>query len=288
MIDLINVAVSTGAVIYGSISGGKDGQAMANVIEPLFKNHIEGYIHADLGRMEWEESLPQCNKIAYKFAKPLHVIRRSDGLDLLSYIERRKNKLKGTGKPFWPSSSQRYCTSDTKRGPINKFFRNCPHNFIISAEGIRAAESDARKIKSPLTIRKEITSTFYRGMTVEQAIINYRDDKRLALTWYPIFNYSTSDVWNTEGLTALHLTLARDIYKKTGKVPDWWTFHPAYAYGNDRVSCKICVLGSKNDKENGIRHGQKLATVLAEWEKETNFSYTKSFSISEHLKKEQA
>jgi 3'-phosphoadenosine 5'-phosphosulfate sulfotransferase (PAPS reductase)/FAD synthetase len=71
----------------------------------------------------------------------------------------------------------------------------------ISCEGIRAGESDARKKKNPLVIRAKITSSYYKGMTVEEAIANFRPGKRLAITWFPIFNFTLEDVWNTKGQT---------------------------------------------------------------------------------------
>jgi 3'-phosphoadenosine 5'-phosphosulfate sulfotransferase (PAPS reductase)/FAD synthetase len=52
-------------------------------------------------------------------------------------------QLRGTGKPFWANAKIRYCTSDLKRGPIDKFYRDY-HGVIISAEDIRAQESSAR------------------------------------------------------------------------------------------------------------------------------------------------
>src|SRR5438309_611837 len=104
---LINQAIEKGAKLYGSISGGKDGQAM---VKSLFDNGIalEGLIHADLGRIEWPESLPMCRKSAAEFKLPLHIVTRTDGRDMVDHWKHRLNKLKGTGKPFWSSSSNRY------------------------------------------------------------------------------------------------------------------------------------------------------------------------------------
>src|SRR5687767_8297808 len=123
MIDQINIAISKGAKLYASISGGKDGQAMVKTLINWDYN-IEGLIHADLGRIEWIESMTMCERLHHEFNIALHVIRRSDNRDLLDHWDNRLQKLTGSGKPFWSSSSNRYCTSDLKRDPINKFFRN--------------------------------------------------------------------------------------------------------------------------------------------------------------------
>ena len=196
-------AINNGAVLYGSLSGGKDGQAMVNV---LIKSglKIEGLVHADLGSMEWPESMGMCKRQSVRYNIPLHVVTRHDGYGLFEHIRRRMEKLTGTGKPFWPSSTTRYCTSDTKREPINKFLRNCGHDFIISCEGIRAEESAGRARKDPIAIRVGMTSTYYDGMSVGEAIAALKPGKRLALTWYPIFEYTLPMVWATEAMTPDH------------------------------------------------------------------------------------
>ena len=56
MNDIINKAIAKGAKIYGSISGGKDGQAMINSLMTWGYN-ITGLVHADLGRVEWPQSM---------------------------------------------------------------------------------------------------------------------------------------------------------------------------------------------------------------------------------------
>lgn len=278
MKEVIDIAIRKGAKIFASISGGKDGQAMSRV---LINNNIkiEAFIHADLGRTEWPQSMGMCQKIADEHSRPLIVVTRADGLDMLSYWERRMKALKGTGKPFWSSAKQRYCTSDLKRGPINNFFRNCGSDFIISAEGIRALESKARAKKQPLSIRMNISSAYYKGMTVEQAINAYKPGKRLALNWYPIFNYTTEEVWQTEGMTNEKLSEARRFYTSNYTVPSWWPFHPAYAMGNERVSCMLCVLGSLNDLQNGAYHNSSLLNEMIKLEEEGNATFKNGWSL---------
>lgn len=282
MLNLIQNAINKGAKLYGSISGGKDGQAMAKSLH-AWGFELAGLIHADLGRTEWKESLPMCEKLAEELGVKLSIVRRRDGLDMLDIWQRRMRQLQGTGKPFWSSSANRYCTSDLKRDPINVFFRNCGDDFIISCEGIRAGESSARAAKQPLTIREKISSSFYKGMTVEEAIANYTPGKRLALTWFPIFNFSTNDVWNTYGMTQDDLNTARLIYKTTNVVPEFWPFHPAYVYGNERVSCVFCVLGSQNDLKVGACHAPALLQTLIEMEEESGATFTKSWSLKNLL-----
>jgi len=280
MIDLIQTAVAKGAKIYSSISGGKDGQAMTVSLAKWGFN-IEALVHADLGRIEWKESLQHCQDMAFSYGIPLEVVKRKDKRDMVDHWKNRMFKLLGTGKPFWSSKAQRYCTADMKRDPINRFFNSTKNNFIISCEGIRADESCDRAKKQPLSMRPKMCSTYYRGMTVEEAIANYNPKKKLVLTWFPIFNFTTADVWNsvigTEGEN--HLKFAREEYQSTGVVPSWWPFHPAYVYGNERVSCMFCVLGSLNDLKNGAKHNPELLDELIEMERQSGFTFKQNFSL---------
>lgn len=283
MLDTIKIAVSKGAKIFASISGGKDGQAMVKVLASHFT--ITGLVHAELGRIEWAESLDNCKASAQEFGLPLHVITRADGRDMVDHWKNRMYKLAGQGKPFWSSSAARYCTSDLKRDPINRFFNNCGHDFIISCEGIRAGESAARAKKSPLEIRAKLTSSYYDGMTVQEAINAYRPGKKLVLTYYPIFNFTTEDVWATYRMSTTSLQDARETYKTTGVVPSWWPFHPAYVFGNERVSCKFCVLACMGDLKTGAAHDERgvLAELIA-MEEESGFTFRKDFSLKQLIK----
>lgn len=280
MTHLIDTAIKLDAAIYGSISGGKDGQAM---VRTLVRNGIplDGLLHCDLGRSEWPQSMSMCESQASEYVQPLHVLRRADGLDLLAYMQRRLEKLRGTGKPFWPSSAARYCTSDLKRGPSDAFFRTCGTNLIISAEGIRAQESRARAKKSPLTIRPSVTSSFYAGMSAEQALAAYRPDKRLVLNWYPVFNMSIVEVWASYDMTLDHLYESRQLYKHHREIASWWAFHPAYAMGNERVSCMLCILGCLGDLQNGARENTVLLDQMIEMEDAGGATFRDKFSLRE-------
>ncbi len=266
-----------------SISGGKDSQAMLAWMSYAEYN-LHSIIHCDLGKVEWPESLPHCHKIAKDyFNMPLIILKRKDGLGLLEYWQRRMNLLKGTGKPFWSSSKARYCTSDLKRMPSDTYFRTLPTDkIIVSCEGIRGDESPARAKKESLSIRKGITSTYYNDMTVEQAIANFKPGKRLALSWYPIFSQNTEEVYNICGHDMEDLELARGWYRSTGAVPNTWKMHPAYVYGNNRVSCRYCILGDRNDLETAKREDKDgLLDEMISMEKESGCTIKNKFSLTQ-------
>lgn len=277
-IELINQAIQKGAKLYSSVSGGKDGQAMTAALISRGMN-IEGLIHADLGSIEWADSLPMCQMLADKYNIPLHIVTRHDGLGMVEYWAKRMQTLEGKNTPFWSSSKSRYCTSDLKRAPIDKFLNSTGHKLIISCEGLRADESAARSKKQPLSIRHN-SSTFYKGMTVEEAITNYRPDKKLILTYYPIFNFSTGDVWETFGMNIQNLQEAKNHYQTYNTVPAWWPFHPAYVYGNERVSCMFCVLGSLNDLKTAAKHNPALLDELIGMEQASGFTFKNKFSLT--------
>lgn len=274
----IKQAIDKGAVIALSLSGGKDGQAMAMAVmtylqENNCKNEVIA-VHSDLGKVEWEESLPQCEFIANWHNIKLHVVRYPGGL--MARMRARLNTLAGKNIPFWPSSEGRYCTSDTKRNPINKLFRK--YKFIISAEGLRASESKARAKKQVCSLRTAITSKTYKGL---DDIETLNDKDRLAITWYPIHDWLDDDVWETWGSSTEELNHRRKNYQEGDlqNALEDWMFHPAYVYGNERVSCKLCVLASLNDLKNGVKHGRELAEEYAAMEDESGYTFKNGFSI---------
>ncbi len=248
----ITTAMDEGAALAVSLSGGKDSQAMANALVAWAK--LEGYwgrneifaVHADLGRMEWSGENATAPIVAAQAAAldlELHIVTRTDGRDLLERIKDRREKV-GPDLPFWPSAKTRYCTSDLKREPINKLLRQWTH--IISAEGIRKLESKARANKPCWAPRKRILSK-----------------ARQAHTWHPILDWTEDDVWAALG----------------GRDGD--LVHPAYAMGNERLSCAMCVFGCDGDLVNGARNNPELFDSLLELERDSGWRFTMDRSLEE-------
>ncbi|MCI0731014.1 MAG: phosphoadenosine phosphosulfate reductase family protein [Chloroflexi bacterium] len=317
--DVIRSALAAGATIYVSISAGKDSQALINTITQVAR--LEGWtnaiaaLHMDLKRAEWRESLPHADRIAAENGLPLIVTTRPQG-DLVAEIEDRMRKLQDTGRPFWPSAAQRYCTADQKRGPADVVYRaSAPfwpsaasryctaHNktnqadreyrataagVVISAEGIRAQESPTRAKKQCVHLRKQITAKRLRDMDVAQALANRQAGERVAINWYPLFAWDIEMVWQACGTSSADLARRQEMYREGRRRGDrammlaalaGWPAHPAYVYGNQRLSCALCVLASENDLLNGARHNPALFLRYLQMEQEGGFTFKNGWSL---------
>jgi 3'-phosphoadenosine 5'-phosphosulfate sulfotransferase (PAPS reductase)/FAD synthetase len=178
-------------------------------------------------------------------------------------MEERLVQLEGTGKPFWPSSAQRYCTSDLKRDPINTWLRQFPH--VVSAVGIRAQESTHRR-QAPLWMPNTRLST----------------RTRKALVWHPIHSFRLPDVWEACGVSQEELDERRGLFRMglVAAALKGWRVHPAYVFGNERLSCVLCVMGSQNDLRVGGRHNPGLLREYLEMEERSGCAFKKGCSLS--------
>lgn len=272
----IEAAGQRGAAIVVSISGGKDSQAMLNAVADLHRSR--GWtgpllaLHADLGRIEWQgdasvpgfRSAPEhVEKMAQDAGVPLHIVRRTDGRDMIDHWEARRRKLEGSGSPFWSSSKQRYCTSDMKRDPMDSFCRQ--FSDVVVCEGLRAQESTERAKKRRLEPRTRINNS-----------------KRRALTWRPIFDWSQLQVWRAIGTSWGELRDLRQRWDQGDRsVLRDWPAAPAYVLGNERLSCSMCVLASKSDLTNGARYNPDTWATLARMEAESGFTFRQDISLAQ-------
>ena len=66
-----------------------------------------------------------------------------------------------------------------------------------------------------------------------------------------------------------------------GMVNSAWKYHPAYVYGNKRVSCACCVLACENDLRIGIAHNPHIRNKIALLEQKSGFTFLPKKSIME-------
>lgn len=52
--------------------------------------------------------------------------------------------------------------------------------------------------------------------------------------------------------------------------------HPAYALGNQRLSCMFCIMGSRNDLRNAAKQNPELFARYVEVEKRTGYTMHQS------------
>jgi 3'-phosphoadenosine 5'-phosphosulfate sulfotransferase (PAPS reductase)/FAD synthetase len=297
-----------GAACAVGVSGGKDSQALLITVASWLR--AQGYlgkifaIFADLGRAEWIQTRSFIERLCYSLQVELVVVHRARG-DLLDLIEQRQAALDDTA-PFWPSSAARYCTSGSKRGPIDQHLRL--FRLVLSLEGIRAQESEARAEKEPLTLRASITGKRYRDLSPGHAWMLYQEDcekalryqqlplfdenasegtlsttlPRLAFTWYPLFNWSVEAVWRACGTSSEELQDRRQLYQEgmlrqdatlREQALDGWPAHPAYVFGARRLSCSLCVMGDVTTLRAGAIHQPDYYRMLCWKEIQSGYSF---------------
>jgi len=262
----IDQALKAGFDLVVSISGGKDSDAMTRVLKHMWYGQARGWtgqmllLHSHVGRAEHKITPRYIQRFAEQMALPLHVI---DGVDLVDVMKARKAKLEAQGKavPFWPSAKARYCTSDLKRNPINKFLRHWSgkRGRVICAIGMRAEESASRAKKPVVKTRAGVQTK-----------------TRTVYDWLPIHNFTREDVWHTLGY---ELDELRAIQTQShGLSPEAilksdFRAHPAYALGNDRLSCGLCIFGSLGDLRNGAAQNPEVYREYIQLEIDSGFSF---------------
>lgn len=248
----IDRALSHGAAIAIGVSGGKDSQAAAlATVQYLNRVGHSGpriLIHADLGMVEWSESLPLCEELARYLVLDLVVVRRKAG-GLMERWEQRweSNKRRYANMETmrvvlpWSTPTMRFCTSELKSAPVaSELRRRFPDLPIINVTGIRAQESAARS-KQPIANLDEKLS---------------RPDRPL-LHWRPILRWTTEEVFAAIASTPL-------------------TPHRAYtALGSTRVSCRFCILASQHDLHASIADpaSHDLLRRMAQLEIDSSFAF---------------
>lgn len=176
-------------------------------------------LHADLGRAEWPDTLETVRQVADHCNVPLEVVRQKNDL-VWRFRDRWRRCLQRYANletiqlvPPWSSSSLLFCRSEAKEVTLCKRKKTLSGNLpIVGVIGIRREES-TRRANAPV-------------LHPDNALL--RRNKREGLLWNPIVEWSTQEVFD---------------YHKTHGIP----LHRAYSLGSTRLSCALCVLGSKND-----------------------------------------
>jgi 3'-phosphoadenosine 5'-phosphosulfate sulfotransferase (PAPS reductase)/FAD synthetase len=241
-ISMIDDLIAAGALFVANHSGGKDSQAMLiRLLERVPRAQLV-VVHAALGEVEWEGALELAERQSGEAGLPFIVARSVK--TFFEMVEHRFKVRPGPNSPCWPSAANRQCTSDLKRGPIQREIRRYASargiSTIVSCMGIRAQESPGRAKQIP----------FKRN---ERGCVAGRD----WYEWLPIHDLKREEVFET--------------IRAAVQVPHW-----AYAAGNDRLSCVFCIMGSPRDIANGAKHRPELAAKYREIEQRTGYTMHQS------------
>jgi len=221
-----------GALFVINHSGGKDSQAMYLYLTKELHIPFDQVlvIHADLPGVDWDGTWEHI-KVTVNPRHPLLIVRAQK--TFYEMVEHR-------GK--FPSPKYRQCTSDLKRGPIEKAIRHWIKQYnlsglVVSAMGLRAEESPMRAKKQTLTL-------------------NNRNSKagREWYDWLPIHAWSIEKVFQT--------------IATWGQVP-----HPAYAKGMTRLSCRFCIMSSDKDLKTAAKLAPAAYKELCEMERKIDQTF---------------
>ena len=228
--------INAGALFVLNDSGGKDSQAMRVALTRTIPAAQKLVVHATLGDIEWPGALEHAEAGAVRDNIPFIVAKATK-----TFFEMVDHRFKTRPEsPCWPSSACRQCTSDLKRGPIEREIRRELKRrglkTVVNCVGIRADESNDRA-KLCDWKRSERNSKAGRDWW----------------EWLPIYRYSRSDVFAA--------------ISAAGESPHW-----AYDAGNDRLSCMFCIFGSKNDLRNAAVYSPDLYRQYVLKERETGYT----------------
>ena len=118
-------AIRRGALVSISHSGGKDSQAMTILVSRLVPPGQLLVVHAPLGHIEWPGTMEHIERTIPP-GVPLILAHTASGKSLLQRIEERGR---------FPDARRRFCTSDMKRGPIERELRR----YLKASSPVRRA-----------------------------------------------------------------------------------------------------------------------------------------------------
>ena len=199
--------IDRGALVAISHSGGKDSQCMTILLSRVVPHEQLLVVHAPLGEVEWPGTIEHIQSTIPP-GVPLMLAHTASGKSLLERIEERGR---------FPDSGRRFCTSDLKRGPIERELRRLLKDhpryggLVVSAMGMRASESPARSKLTP----------WRRSDRNSRAGREWYD-------WLPVHGLERAEVFR--------------VIRDAGQSPHW-----AYAAGMSRLSCSFCILASRAD-----------------------------------------
>ena len=225
-----------GALFVVNHSGGKDSQAMTIFLADLIPADQLLIVHAPLERVEWPGTVEHI-ETTIPADVPLIMANIASGKTLLERIEERGQ---------FPDPARRWCTSDFKRGPIEREVRrylkaNPQYNGqIVNCMGMRADESHSRA---------KLSGYGYNAGNSKAG--------RAWYDWLPIHQWTADQVFSS--------------IADAGQNP-----HPVYAEGMSRLSCSFCIMASQADLQTAARLRPKLYAEYVALERRIDHTFSPS------------
>jgi 3'-phosphoadenosine 5'-phosphosulfate sulfotransferase (PAPS reductase)/FAD synthetase len=234
-------------------------------------------VHCDLGRVEWEGTPELAERQVDRYAdiRFFKVARdgtvRKDGKvlgDLVDQVwerheanqEKAKTDPKYANRSPWPTTANRWCTSDQKESQVTKLITSLVDDILVG--GTRKDRKDAwvKEVDGTYT-QRPIRIINVMGMRAEESEKRSQmpewsldesasNGKRTIWNWLAIKDWSEEQVWDR-----IH---AQGI-----------EYHWAYDKGMERLSCCFCVLASPKNWAIALPHNRQLAESYAEMERRT-------------------
>lgn len=182
----VEAMLSRQAVVAIGVSGGKDSDAcalaVARYLDKIGHTGPRLLVHSDLGRIEWKDSLPSCERLAEKLGWELLVVRRGAGDMLARWQGRWANNLKRYADLScvkvilpWSTPSLRFCTSEFKSNLVSGALRKrFPTEEILNVVGVRRQES-ANRAKMPVSQESTLLKRKRAGGLNWNAIVELDD-----------------------------------------------------------------------------------------------------------------
>lgn len=214
-----------GALFVINSSGGKDSQAMTIIMRSLVPLDQLVIVHSHLPEVEWDNSLEHIQ--ANAMGIPVVVCQA-----VKTFIEMVEHR------GMFPDASRRQCTSDLKRGPIEKAIRGILKqrglSLVVNCMGMRSEESTSRAKLATFKLN-------------ERNSVAGRE-------WYdllPIHDLTTEEVFQ--------------VIREAGQEPFW-----IYAQGMTRKSCCFCIMANKSDLTIASHLRPELYARIVNLEKKLN------------------
>ncbi len=225
-----------GAIFYVSHSGGKDSQTMFIKMSEIVPLDQIVVIHAHLPEVVWAG---EQDHIRNTIGNTQFIVCQA----VKTFFEMVDHRQK------FPAPAYRQCTSDLKRGPLDKVIRHDlkakGKKLAVSCMGIRAQESPGRAKQTPFKLHKRLSIA---GREVYDML--------------PIHDFLLENVWAT--------------IKEAGQEPHW-----AYGEGMERLSCCFCIMASVNDLTTAARINPELYARYVRKERELNFTVRHGQTLEE-------